>query len=126
MNNGDNNFYTNDNFYTNEQNHSFDEQYSARKAEGERLSTVCMVLGIISAALVFTCPCIPTFILSIISLYYFSKAKKVLGEPKLNGKLIAGMICSIISLAISIFYTIFFIFYFSVLAFLGIIGAALA
>lgn len=122
MNNGDNNFYTNDNFYTNAEDPNVNEQDPAKKIEVDKLGSRCMVFGIISVALVFTCPCLPTFILAIISLYYYAKAKKLLNTPKLSGNLIAGMVCSIVSLSTTIFhilYILFFLFYILFILFIG-------
>ena len=121
MNNGDNNFYTNDNFYTNVEDPNVNEQDPAKKIEVDKLGSRCMVLGIISVALVFTCPCLPTFILAIISLYYYAKAKKLLNTPKLSGNLIAGLVCSIVSLSISIFYILFFLLYILSILFIGML-----
>lgn len=123
MNNGDNNFYTNDNFYSNDGNPISDAQNSVQKTETDKLSLRCMVFGIISIALTFTCPCLPTFVFAIISLYYYFKAKKLLMTPKLGGNLIAGLICSIISLVYSVFYFLIFMFYIFIFVVVGVFAA---
>lgn len=122
MNNGDNNFYTNNSFYSNATDPTFDEQYSVRKTECDKLSSRCLVFGIISLALVLTCPCLPTFVLAIVSLYYYSKAKKLLDTPKLGGNLLAGMICSIVSLVYSGLYFMIMLVYVFMIVFFGTLG----
>lgn len=117
-----NDFYSNDNFNQNQNDVPLDDEaYIQQKLKCDSLSTKCMIFGILAISFTVACPCIPSFIFAIISLVLYSKAKKFLYTPKLNGYLIAGMICSIVSLAISLIYLAFMVFYFGIFFMFGFI-----
>lgn len=89
---------------------------SEAEALGTRCGTISMVLGIVSLGVTFFFLFglfgIATTVLSIISLVFAVRSKKANTTNRLQGKAIAGLVCSIVAL---VFATVFVISLLSVI-----------
>lgn len=130
MDNQEKDFYTSDNFYTDTTSTQPQESVDINdsQAQIEDLSKKCMIFGIVAVAIAWVCGClfVASVILSILSLRNLSKAKKLNGTAKMNGQMIAGMVCSIIALCLSALYLLMIVFYvfFFLMAFLVGMGTS--
>ena len=108
--------------FTTFQANNFDEE--KRVQEIKNLNQSCMILGIVSAAISFVCPClfVAAIILGCLSLSKYVKAKKLMGAQKADGQLIAGLVCSIVSLAVSGLTALGILLYIALFGFVAIIG----
>lgn len=88
---------------------------SQKDPDIEHLSTLSMVLGIIALVLMVVClGCcgIGTVILSVLSIYYAIKARRFSEEHRFHGKMLAGLVCSIIALAYLALFVVIYAFIF--------------